>query len=125
MVVRRTPIFPCIEFLKWLIDHTNTQRCFINEDNGECVEVFLLVEVKNYYKLRELEEQMNIDFVIIFYAKHDTNKLMASWWREDKNFTNWTSDWYPTANLREPYIYLMDLICCLYGEKDFSRFSEA
>jgi hypothetical protein len=28
-------------------------------------------------------------------------------------------------NLREPYIYLMALICRLYGEKDCSRFSEA
>jgi hypothetical protein len=50
---------------------------------------------------------------------------MASWWREDKNFTNRTFGWYPTTNLRELYIYLMDLICWLYGEKYCSRFSEA
>jgi len=29
------------------------------------------------------------------------------------------------TKLREPYIYLMDLICRLYGEKDYSRFLEA
>jgi hypothetical protein len=29
------------------------------------------------------------------------------------------------TNLREPYIFLMELICRLYGEKDCSRFSEA
>jgi hypothetical protein len=51
--------------------------------------------------------------------------LLASWWREDKNFVNRASGWYNTMNLREPYIFLMALICCLYGEKDFSRFSEA
>jgi hypothetical protein len=28
-------------------------------------------------------------------------------------------------NLREPYIYLMDLIYRLYGEKDYSKFLEA
>jgi hypothetical protein len=50
---------------------------------------------------------------------------MASWWREDKNFTNRTSGWYPTANLREPYIYLMALLYRLHGEKDCSRFLEA
>jgi hypothetical protein len=50
---------------------------------------------------------------------------MASWWREDKKFTNWTSGWYLTTNLREPYIYLMALLCRLHGEKDCSRFSEA
>jgi hypothetical protein len=50
---------------------------------------------------------------------------MASWWREDKKYTNQSTDWYQTTNLREPYIYLMALICRLYGEKDCSIFSEA
>jgi hypothetical protein len=50
---------------------------------------------------------------------------MASWWREDKKYTNQTSRWYQTTNLKEPYIYLMALICQLYGEKDFSIFLEA
>jgi hypothetical protein len=50
---------------------------------------------------------------------------MASWWREDKKYTNHSTSWYQTTNLREPYIYLMALICRLYGEKDCSRFSEA
>jgi hypothetical protein len=49
---------------------------------------------------------------------------MASWWREDKKCTNRTSSWYQTTNVREPYIFLMDLIYQLYGEKDCSRFSE-
>jgi hypothetical protein len=50
---------------------------------------------------------------------------MMLWWREDKNITNQTSDWYPKTNLREPYIYLMALLCILHGEKYFSQFSEA
>jgi hypothetical protein len=125
MVERRNPVFPCIEILKWLIDHTGTQRCLINDDNGECVRDFLPVEVQNYYKLREREERLNTNFVIIFYEKHDTNKVMASWWREDTNFTNQTSSWYPTTNLRDPYIYLMVLLYRLHGEKDYSRFLEA
>jgi hypothetical protein len=50
---------------------------------------------------------------------------MASWWREDTNFMNRTIGWYPTTNLREPYIYLMALLCRLHGEKDCSQFSEA
>jgi hypothetical protein len=125
MVASRTLVFPCIELLKWLIDHTDMQRCLINDDNGGCVRVFLPVEVQNYYKLREPKEQLNTDFVVSFYEKHDTNKVMASWWREDKNFTNRTSGWYPTTNLRELYIYLMALLYRLHGEKDCSRFSEA
>jgi hypothetical protein len=110
MVASMTPVFHCIEILKWLIDNTDTQRCLINYDNDECVGVFLPMEVKNYYKLRELEEWINIDFVVEFYEKNDTSKAMVSWWREDKNLTSRTSEWYPTANLRESYIYLMALL---------------
>jgi hypothetical protein len=50
---------------------------------------------------------------------------MASWWREDKKFTNQRTGGYRTYKLREPYMYLMALICRLYGEKDFSIFSKA
>jgi hypothetical protein len=50
---------------------------------------------------------------------------MASWWREYKKFTNQSNGWYRTINLREPYIYFMALICRLYRDKDFSKFSEA
>jgi hypothetical protein len=73
MVASRTPVFPYIELLNWLIDHTNTQRCLINDDNGKCVGVFLPVEVHNYYKLRDPEERLNNDFVISFYEKHNTS----------------------------------------------------
>jgi hypothetical protein len=50
---------------------------------------------------------------------------MASWWKEDKKFTNRSNGWYGNINLRDPYIYLMALIYWLYGEKECSKFSEA
>jgi hypothetical protein len=92
MVASKTLVFPYIELLKWLIDHNDTQKCLINDDNDGCVRVFLPVEVQNYYKLRELKEWLNTDFVLRFYEKHDTSKVMDSWWREDKKFTNRISD---------------------------------
>jgi hypothetical protein len=94
MVARRTLVFPCIEVLKWLIDHTDTHKCLINDDNGGCVRVFLPVEVQKYYKLRDPEERLNTDFVMKFYEHHDTSRVMASWWREDKKYTNQSTGWY-------------------------------
>jgi hypothetical protein len=125
MVARKTPIFPCIEVLRWLIDHANGHKCLINDENDRCVRVFLPIEVQKYYKLMDPEEQLNTDFVVKFYEFHDTIRLMASWLREDNKFTNRSNRWYETTNLREPYIYLMALICWLYGENDCSKFSEA
>jgi hypothetical protein len=125
MVACRTPVFPCIETLGWIIDHTDAQKCLINDENGGCVGVFLPTEVQKYYKIRDPEERLNTDFMVKFYEFHDTSRLMASWWKEDKKFTNRSNDWYGTTNLREPYIYLMALICRLYGEKDCAKFSEA
>jgi hypothetical protein len=100
-------------------------KFFINNENGRCVRFFLLIEVQKYYKLKDLEERLNTDFMVKFYELYDTNLLMASWWREDNKFTNQRNGWYRTINLREPYIYLMALIYRLYGEKDFSKFLEA
>jgi hypothetical protein len=68
---------------------------------------------------------LNTNFVVKFYEFHDTNHLMASWWKENKKFTSQSNGWYGTVNLREPYIYLMALICRLHGEKDCSEFSKA
>ena len=83
------------------------------------------MEVQKYYKLRDPEERLNIDFVVKFYEIHDTSRFLASWWKEEKKFTNRSTGWYNIINLEEPYMYLMALTCQLYGEKDCSKFSEA
>jgi hypothetical protein len=125
MVSCRTPIFPYINTLSWTINHTDMQKFLINDENGRCVEVFLPIEVQKYYKIKDLEEWLNTDFVVKFYEFHDTNRLMASWWKEDKKFRNPSNGWYGTMNLRDPYICLMALIFHLYGEKYCAKFSEA
>jgi hypothetical protein len=56
MVASKTLVFPCIEVLKCLIDHTKRHKCLINDDNGGCVRVFFPTEVQKYYKLRDPEE---------------------------------------------------------------------
>jgi hypothetical protein len=125
MVESWSPVFPCIELLKWIIDHADVQKCLINDDNNECIGVFLPSEVESYYKLKDSKLKLSTDFVLSFYASHDTSKIMESWWREDKKFRIHTIGWYPTINIREPYIYLMALLCRLHGEKYCSRFLEA
>jgi hypothetical protein len=125
MVASRTPILPCIETLEWIIHHTNVEKCLINNVDEDCVGILLPVEVRKYYKLREPEVRLNTDFVVEFYNHHNTGQLLASWWKEDKKFVNRASRWYNTLNLREPYMLLMALICHLYGERDWSNFSEA
>jgi hypothetical protein len=97
----------------------------INDENGGCIGFFLPTEVQKYYKLKDPEEQLKKYFVVNFYEFHETSQLMASWWKEDKEFTNRSNGWYRTINLREPNIYLMALIYWLYGEKDCSKLSKA
>jgi hypothetical protein len=60
-VACRTPVLPCIEILGWIIDHADTVKCMVNNVEGECVGVFLPVEVQKYYKLRDPEERLNTD----------------------------------------------------------------
>jgi hypothetical protein len=63
--------------------------------------------------------------VVMFYEFHDTNRLLASWWKEYKKFTNKRNGWYNMVKLKEPYMHLMDLICRFYKEKYCLKFSEA
>jgi hypothetical protein len=53
MVACQTPVFPCIETLGWIINHTYTMKCLVNDENGGCVSVFLPTEVQKYYKIRD------------------------------------------------------------------------
>jgi hypothetical protein len=78
MVANKTLVFHCIEVLKWLIDHTDAHKFLINNLNGGCVRMFLPKEVQKYYKNKDPEERLNIDFVAKFYEFHDTSRLMAS-----------------------------------------------
>jgi hypothetical protein len=87
-----------------MIHHTDLKKCTIDNDQGECVGVFLPIEVQKFYKLRDPEERINTKFVVIFYEFHDTSRLLASWWKEDKKFINRRNDWYNTVNLKEPYM---------------------
>jgi hypothetical protein len=93
--------------------------------NDQCVRVFLPMEVRKYYELKEPEVRLNTDFMVKFYEKHNTNQLLATWWNEYRKFVNRESKWYNTINLREPYMFLMALIFRLCGERDCSKFSEA
>jgi len=34
-------------------------KCIINNENGKCVGVFILIEVQKYYKLEDPKERLN------------------------------------------------------------------
>ena len=87
MVASRTPIFPSIEVLKWLIDHTDGHKCLINNENGRYIGFFLSTEVQKYYKLRDPEEQLNTDFVVNLLSSlhHEAINRLLSW--NSYNFT--------------------------------------
>jgi hypothetical protein len=57
MVARRDLVFPFIELLKWLIDHTDSHKCVINDDNGQIFRVFLPIEVQI---ITSSETRMNV-----------------------------------------------------------------
>jgi hypothetical protein len=101
--------------LEWILNHIDAGKCLINNVDGKCVGVFLSMEINKYDKLREPEVKLNTNFVVYFYEKHNTGKLLASLWKEDRKFINRAMGLYSTINL---YIFLMALICRLYGEKD-------
>jgi hypothetical protein len=83
------------------------------------------IDVTRYYKFHDPEELLNKYFVVSFYQKYDVSRILANWWKEDKKLFNRLGGQYPTTGLWESYMYLMILLCRLYGEKDCSQFTEA
>jgi hypothetical protein len=99
LVAAKTPIFPCVDILEWIIHHVDAEKFLLNNKDGECIGVFLPTEVSMYYKLKEVEVRLNKYFLVAFYERNNTGQLLASWWREDKKFVNRASGWYNTVNL--------------------------
>jgi hypothetical protein len=60
-----------------------------------------------------------------FYDKNDVVNILANWWKEEKKLLNGTNGWYVIIGLRVPCVYLMVLICILYGDKICSIFLDA
>ena len=78
MVVARSPIFLYVESLEWIISHIDALKFLISDEQGQCVGIFLPVEVNKYYKPREPKFKLNIDFLVEFHFNHDAKKLVAS-----------------------------------------------
>jgi len=116
----KTLVLPCVDLFELFIHHADAKKFLLNNKDEECIGIFFLIEVCTYYKLKEVEDRLNKYFLVAFYEKNNTDQL-----GEDKKFVNKALWWYNIVNLQEPYIFLMALICRLYGEKDFSGFSEA
>jgi hypothetical protein len=87
-VMAREPVMPCIELMEWVISHTKSQDCKIVNDQGECIGSFLPQDMAICYKLPDPDESLTKDFMISFYEQYDTNKILNSWWKEDKNLSS-------------------------------------
>jgi hypothetical protein len=68
---------------------------------------------------------MTTRFVEKFKQDHDVKNILACWWVEDKIFFSKNDGLYIMKNLRDPYIYAMDLMCRLYGEEKYIHFKDA
>jgi len=67
LVSARTPFLPCVDLLEWIIHHVNAKKCLLNNEDGECIGVFLLTKVRIYYKLKEAQVGLKKYFMVALY----------------------------------------------------------
>lgn len=60
-----------------------------------------------------------------FHKKQDVKKILVGWWIEGKTFLKKNDDVYAITKLRDPYSYVMAMMCKLYGEPNFLHFKDA
>ena len=58
-----------------------------------------------------------------FHINNETKKILVGWWIEGNIFFLKNDGLYTITNLR--YIYVMDLMCILYGEPNCMHFKDA
>lgn len=102
--------FPCIEAVKWIINHINPKKHIVENVKGNFVGVFLAKKVEKYYKLLLSKVFLTTTYVKEFHDKDDVGKILASWWKEDNKFIYGTNGWYGITILREPYMYPIMLL---------------
>jgi hypothetical protein len=71
----------------------------IMNDVGQCVVSFLTLNLERYYKIPKPEFHLVNLFVDEFYQKHDDNKILANWWKEEKRFFHKVYGSYFITNL--------------------------
>jgi len=100
VVAAKATIFPYAEAIEWIISHTDSHNCMVNDDRGNCIGVFQPLEVDKYYKFPTQEVLLNTTFVKKFYGKQDLTKIINGWWKEHKDFFHMTFGWYNIVELR-------------------------
>jgi hypothetical protein len=78
MVAMKKLIYACVDLLEWIIHHSNAEKCLLNNKYGECIGVFLLIEVIAFYKLKDVEVRLNIDFILEFYECRNNGQFLTS-----------------------------------------------
>jgi hypothetical protein len=79
---------PSVELVEWVIIHIDAQNYRIINEKGECIGSFLPQDVSTYYKFPAPDESLTKDFLISFYEKYDTSRILGNWWKEDNFFVN-------------------------------------
>jgi hypothetical protein len=77
VVATKTPIFPCFELLEWIIHHVDEEKCLLNNKDGECIDVFLSIEVSMYYKIKYTKVRLHEDFLVMFYESHNIGPFLV------------------------------------------------
>jgi len=125
IVVAKILIIPCSQAIKWVINHTDTKNKTNIKDEGRSISSCQPFELEKYYRLDQLEKCMIIGFVEKFHQENDIKKILERWWVENNRFFAKSDGVYRMTNLRDPYIYAVDLMCILYGEAIFIHFKYA
>ena len=117
-IVAKSPIFPCIEVIEWIINHSNTVGMEFKYCFGKVIFNFIRDSIVWYYILLEnLEKSSTNEFIKGFHEKFDVRNVLETWWSKDKRRVQRQDGIYPMSGLREPYQYLMGLFCTMYGLK--------
>lgn len=79
-VAARPAIFPCVEMVRWIVDHVNLDNRIVVNATGSRIASFQDRDLEECYKFVRPEVALTTDWLAGFSKAKDYQKELSKWW---------------------------------------------
>jgi len=109
-------MMPCVEMIKWLIQHTIVNIKQIYNELGKLVSSFLLTDVEACCKFPRVDIYLVDSKVKTFVEEHNFHVLFANWYNH-RTFRTKGDKLYAPMHFKATFLYAIQLVSSMYDER--------
>jgi len=113
-------VFSYANSIAWILKHIKLENRYIYNARGDPIVSFEPTDLEKCYHLEK--GTRNLDYELIIWFKRIDKYLVYIWYKLYKQFKLRLTGGYPTTTLRNPYQYMVAMLCRLYRDPYASKF---